>query len=131
MRDAPHLNASAIILQAIFQPPLDRAVVALLVHVDEVDYNQSGQIAQTQLPCYLLRGFQVSLERSVFNVVFARGAPGIDVNRNQRLGLIEHDVAAGLELYRWREHGVELAFDSITSEDWLAVAIRLHVLRMT
>jgi len=35
MRDAADLDAGAVVLEAFLEPPLDRAVVALLVHVDE------------------------------------------------------------------------------------------------
>ncbi len=49
MRDAADLDAGAVVLQRILQPPFDRAVVALLVHVDEVDDDQAGEVAQPQL----------------------------------------------------------------------------------
>src|SRR5262249_59800174 len=63
MRDVSDLNTRAIVPQAFLQPALDRAVVALLVHVDEVDDDQAGEIAQAQLPGDLLGGFEVGLER--------------------------------------------------------------------
>ena len=37
-------------LQRVLQRALDGAVVALLVHVDEVDDDQAGEVAQPQLP---------------------------------------------------------------------------------
>ena len=45
MRDAPDLDPRAVLPQAIRQLALDRAVVALLVHVDEVDDDEAGEIA--------------------------------------------------------------------------------------
>ncbi len=53
-----------------------------------------GEVAQPQLPRDLLGGLQVGLERGVLDVMLARGAAGVDVDRDQRLGLVEHDVAA-------------------------------------
>ncbi len=50
MADAAHLDAGAVVLQRLLQAPFDRAVVALLLHVDEVDDDQAGKIAQAQLP---------------------------------------------------------------------------------
>ena len=50
MRDAPDLDARAVVLQRFLQPPLDRAVVAALVHVDEVDHDETREIAQAKLP---------------------------------------------------------------------------------
>ena len=49
MRDAADLDAGAVVAQRVLQPALDRAVVALLVHVDEVDDDQAGEIAQPEL----------------------------------------------------------------------------------
>ena len=69
---------------------------------------------------------EVGLERGVLDVVFAGGAAGIDVDRNQRLGLVDHDVAAGAQLHGRREHRVELALDAHPREQRLAVAILLH-----
>src|SRR5262249_13288267 len=37
MRDVPDLDASTVVPQAFLQPPLDGAVVTLLVHIDEID----------------------------------------------------------------------------------------------
>ena len=49
MRDAADLDAGAVVAQRVLQPALDRAVVALLVHVDEVDHDQAGEVAQAEL----------------------------------------------------------------------------------
>ena len=130
MRDAPDLDAGAVVLEAVLQPAFDRAVVALLVHVDEVDDDQPGEVAQAELPRDLVGGLEIGLERGVLDMVLARRAAGVDVDRDQRLGLVDHDVAAGLELHDRREHGVELALDAVAREQRLAVAIGLHVLRM-
>ena len=130
MRDVPDLDARAVVPQAFLQPALDRAVVALLVHVDEVDDDQAGEVAQAELPRDFLGGLHVGLERGVLDVMLAGGAPGIDVDGDQRLGLVEHDVAARLELHHRREHGVELALDPVAGEDRQRVAVGLHVLGM-
>ena len=130
MRDAPDLDARAILPQAVGELALDRAVVALLVHVDEVDDDQARQVSQAQLPCDFLGGLEVGLERGVLDVMFTGRAAGIDVDRNQRLGLIDHDVAAGSQLHGRREHRIELALDAHPREQRLAVAIlpdRPHV----
>ena len=94
MRDAANLNARAIVFKALLQSPLHRAVVALLIHVDEVDDDQPGKISQAQLSRDFVGCLQICLQRSVLDMVLARGPAGIDVDRNQRLGLVEHDVTA-------------------------------------
>ena len=85
MADPAHLNAGAVILERIFQAPLDRAVVAVLLHVDEVDDHKAGKIAQPQLPGDFVAGFKVGLERRVFDIVFARRLAGVDVDRKPKL----------------------------------------------
>ena len=130
MRDVADLDARAVVLERLFQAPLDRAVVALLVHVDEVDDNEPREIAQPQLPRDLLGGFEVGLERGVLDVMLARGAAGVDVDRDQRLGLVEHDVAAGAKLHDRLEHGVELALDAVAREDRQRVVEQFDVLGM-
>src|SRR6202040_3619418 len=51
-------------------------------------------------------------------------------SRVARLGLVEHDVAAGAQLHDRREHGIELALDPVFGQDRLAVLVGLHVLGM-
>src|SRR5215471_10813912 len=75
MRDVPDLDAGAVVPQAFLQPPLDGAVVTLLVHIDEIDDDQPSEIAQSQLSGDFLGGLQVGLERSILDVMLARGAP--------------------------------------------------------
>ena len=59
----------------------------------------------------LLGGLQVGLERGVLDRGLARGAAGVDVDGDQRLGDVDDDVAAGLELHRRVEHRLEVALD--------------------
>src|SRR5262249_12347071 len=130
MRDMSDLDARAVVPQRLLEAALDRAVVALLVHIDEVDDDEAGEGAQRQLGGDLIGGLEIGLERGVRDVVLARGAAGVHVDRDQGLGLVEHDVAAGAQLYDRLEHGVELALDPVAREDRQRVAERLHVLGM-
>ena len=123
MRDAADLDAGAVVLEAFLQPPFDRAVVALLLHVDEVDDDQPGEVAQPKLAGDLVGRLQIGLERGVLDVMLARGAAGVHVDGDQRFGLVEHDVAAGAQLHDRREHGVELTFDAIARQQRLGVVI--------
>ena len=45
---AADLDTGAVVLESVFEPPLHGPVVAAFVHVDEVDDDEAGQIAQTQ-----------------------------------------------------------------------------------
>ena len=61
MRNASDLNPRAVLSKAIAQLTFHRAVVALLVHIDEVDDDQPSEVAQPKLPCHFLRGLEISL----------------------------------------------------------------------
>src|SRR5581483_12352400 len=71
VRDAADLDARTIVLEALFQLALDRTVVAILVHVDEIDDDETGQVAQPKLTGDFVRGFEIGLERGVLDVVLA------------------------------------------------------------
>src|SRR5436190_8946583 len=74
LADLADLHASAIMLYGVTQAPLDVAIVALILHVYEVDDNQPGEIAQAQLARDFLGGFEVRLVRRLLDGVLARGA---------------------------------------------------------
>ncbi len=126
MRDAADLNARAILAQAVAHLAFDSAVIALLVHVDEVDHDQTGEIAQAELTRDFLGGFEIGLQRGVFDVVFAGRTARVHVDRDQSFGLVDDDIATGAQLHGRREHRVQLALDAHAREQRLAVAILLH-----
>jgi len=61
MRDAPDTGFARGPASTIAEFAFNRAVVALLVHVDEVDDDQAGEIAQAQLSCDFLGSLKVVL----------------------------------------------------------------------
>ncbi len=126
MRDAADLDAGAVVLEAILQLLLDGPVVAVLLHVDEVDDDQAGQVAKPQLASDLLGRLQIGLQRSVLDGVLLGGAAGVDVDRDQRLGLVDDDVAAGLQSHLRLQHAVQLGLDAVAGQDRRGLAIGLN-----
>ena len=49
MRDAAKLDAGAVKAQRVFQTALDGTIVPLFLHVDEIDHDEAGEVAQLQL----------------------------------------------------------------------------------
>ncbi len=96
-------------LERIFHAPLDHAVVAAFIHVDEVDDDETGEIAQAELAGDFVGRFAIGLQRGVFDVVFARRPAGVHVDGDQRFGLVDDDIAARAQLHRrvgtWRRAG--------------------------
>ena len=54
-----HLNTGTIIFQAILETFFNRVIVTPLVHINVVNHDKSGQIAQTQLTRDLVRGLEI------------------------------------------------------------------------
>ena len=126
--NAAHLDAGPVGLELVFQLLLDGGVVLALVHVDEVDHDQPGKVAQPELARHLFGGFQIGLERGLLDRAFLGRAARVDVDGDKRLGDADHDVAAGLELHRRVEHRAEVAFHLIAGKKRQLVAVLLHVL---
>ncbi len=115
--DMPDLDARAVVAHRLLQAALDLRVVPLLFHIDEVDDDEPGEIAQAELPGDLLGRFQIGPQRGFLDVALARRAPRVHVDGDQRLGLVDDDVAAGLELDDRVVNGVELAFHLVAVEE--------------
>ncbi len=130
MADASQLNASAIEAKRILQAAFHRPIVALLLHVDEIDDDEARKIAQLELAGNLVGGFEVGVECRLLDRELARGFTGVDVDGDQRLGLVDDQVAAGLEGHVRVEHGVELALDAVLGEQRLGILMHDDVLGM-
>ena len=92
--DLSHLNACAVVLERIFEALLNRTLVLRIVHVDEVDHNQTAQVAQTHLTGHFVGGFAVRSESGLFNIGASRGASRVHVNGDQRFCVVDHNRAA-------------------------------------
>ena len=129
-RDAADLDACTIVAHRILDLVLDLALVARLLHVDEVDHDQTGKIAQADLAGDFLGGLEVGAERRLLDVALLGRATRVDVDGDQRLGRIDDDVAAGAQLHDRRMHGVELAFHLIPVEERNRVLVGLDLARL-
>ena len=125
-----NLNARAVGFQLVFQALLDGGVVATLFHVDKVDHDQTGQIAQTQLTRHLFGGLEVGLQRGVFDRAFFGGTARVHVDGHQGFGDADHDIAARFQLHGRVEHPAQIAFDLIAREQRRRLVIALHDFRV-
>ena len=89
-----------------------------------------GEVAQAHLARGLLGGLEVGLERGVLDRGLAGGAARVHVDGDQRLGNVDDDVAAGLELHGRVEHRAEVALDLEAREQRQGLIVVLHVLRV-
>ena len=88
-----------------------RGAVVGVLHVDEVDDDDAAEVAQAQLARDHLRRLEVGLEDRVVEAAAADEAAGVDVDRRHRLGLVDDQVAAALEIDAPRERLLDLVLD--------------------
>ena len=101
--------------------------IAALLHVDEVEDDDAAQIAQANLADDLLHGFEVGLDDGVFEARRAAAdvLAGVDVDGHQRFGVVDDDVAAGLEPHLGPQRLVELLLDAELLEDGRGLGVEL------
>ena len=138
MRDLANLDARTIEPQRVLDSALNRAVVPLLFHVDEVDNDKTCKIAQFKLSRDLVGRLKVGIERRLFNGVLTRRLARVYVDGNQRFSLIDDDIPTGFERHMRAEHRIELPLDLdsaqttppdrvkwITFLAWLGIIMRM------
>ncbi len=129
-RDARHLHARAIVLERIAQPVLDLALMLGRGHVDEVDHDQAAHVPQAQLAGDLVGGLQVGVEGGLLDIGALGGARRVDVDRGQRLALVDHQRAAGGQAHLALEDGFDLALDLVAGEQRHLVLIEAQFLQI-
>src|SRR5687768_2046487 len=106
--------------------------VLLLLHVDEVEDDDAAQVAQPDLPHDLLDRLEVRLEDRVLETaraLLADIAAGVDVDGDERLGLVDDDRAAGLQPHLAAQCLVDLRLDAVLLEDGVLLLVQLHLWR--
>ena len=126
--DGAKLDAGAVVLQGVLELLFHGGVVAPAFHVNEVNDDQPGEVTQAKLPRSFLGGFQVGAERRFLDAALAGAAAGVHVYGDQRLGLVDDQVAAAAELHGGQHHGVQLLLDLRLGEQGLRVLPQLDLL---
>ena len=128
MADAADLDARTIEAQRVLDAAFDGAIVALFLHVDEIDDDQAGEIAQLELTGNFVGSFEVGVERRFLDRKLAGRFARVDVDRDQRFRLVDDEVAAGTQIDERTEHRVQLLLDLVFVEQRLRITIVDHVL---
>src|SRR5690606_4107701 len=125
--DAAHLDAGAVSGQGVLQRLFDGAVVLRLIHVDEVDDDQAGEVAQAQLAGGLDGGFHIGLEGGGLDVALLGGAAGIDVDGDQGLGLVDDQIAARLQRHGRLVNLGQHLLDAVGGEQRARALVEVHL----
>ena len=90
--------AGAIFRKMILQRLVNKLLVFLVRHVDQIENDETADVAQTNLPCDFRDGFKIRGENR-FRLVFARFVlAGIDVDGDERLRFVNTDVSAAWQV---------------------------------
>src|ERR1019366_7618653 len=117
LRDMQDFGASAIATDGVVQGFLDAATMALVAHVDEVVDDDAPQIAQAKLAGDFLGGVQVHLVGGFLGILVVRAeVAAVDVDGDQRLGLIDNDRAAVRQRHMPHLDAGDFALDAVLVE---------------
>ena len=89
------MHSGAVFFERVAQDVFNIALVLGVFHVDEVDDDQTAQVAQAHLAGDFFCGFHIGFEGGVFDVRAAGGTGGVDVDGNEGFGVVNHNRAAG------------------------------------
>ncbi len=98
-RDTSDLDSCPVGAHCVFQRAFHLVLVAVVFHVDEVDHDEAGKVAEPELAGDFLGRFDIGLVCRLLDIALARRAAGVDVDGDQRLGRVDDDVAAGFKLH--------------------------------
>ena len=118
LRNRQNLALGLVFFHLVFEPLVDGLPVLAALHVDGVDYDEPPEVAEPDLARGLRDGFEIRLQNKILPVgVLALVGPRIDVDRNQRLGLVDDDFPAGRQRNPPLESLGYLPFDVVALED--------------
>ena len=124
--DLRHLHTGAVVLQGVLHAELNRALVAGVFHIDEVDHDETAKVAQTHLAGDFVRRFAVRAEGGFLNISAAGRAGRVHVDRDESLGVVDHDRAAGGQRHGAGVRGFNLVLDLEAGEERSLLAVTLH-----
>ena len=120
------MHAGTVVAQRILQPVLDLPLILRAFHVDEVDDDEAAQIAQPQLAGDFIGRFEIGVERRRLNVAGLRRPCRVDVDRDERLGVVDDDGAACRQCHLAGIGGFDLVLDLEPREQRHVVLVQLH-----
>ena len=128
--DAAHLNARAVSFQRFFHLAFNGAIIAVLIHIDEVNDQQAGEVAQASLPRHFNRCFKICRQSGFLYRLLAGRFARVHVNRNQCFGRVDDQIAARWQNHNRVKHGSQLVFHPMLFEQGRVARMLLDLARM-
>ena len=101
----------------------DSITVVFVMHVDKINHDDATKIAQAKLTCDRVSSFHIGLEHSVIKIFATNITPGIHIDRCERFGLVNHEIAARFQVDASRKCTFDFGFNPIQIKDWSIAAI--------
>src|SRR5437667_8968541 len=117
LRDLEHVGARLIGQERTLEGAVDLVAVLGGLHVDEVDDDDAAEVPQPDLSDDLADRLHVDLEHGLLEVTLADVLAGVDVDGDERLRVVDDDVAAGLEPDSAAQRFFDLLLDAEGLED--------------
>ena len=124
------MYTGTILAHRVTQTVFDFPLMFLRAHIDEVDDDEATKVAQPQLACDFFRSLEVCGQGGGFDVFALGGACRVDIDRNQRFRMVDHDAAARGQVDRMREGRFYLAFDLVTGKERHRIRVMLEFARV-
>src|SRR5215813_1665973 len=127
--DLKRLRRRSILPELLFDRLKNFLAVLLLLHVDEVEHDDAAEIPQPELTDDLPGGFEIRLDDRVFQPTarfLADVTPGVDIDRDQRFGLVDNDRAPRLQPDLALQRVLNLGLYAILLEDRIRLRVELH-----
>src|SRR5437867_1592126 len=121
------MGLGAIAFEPFLHAMIDLLLVAARLHVDEIEHDQTAHVAQAELPADFIGGFEIDLEDGGFLVFAAFVAAGVDVDGHERLGFVDDDIAAALEMDLAGKGALQLAGNVEAIEDGLGIGVEFDL----
>ncbi len=90
-RDLQDVRPGFVSAKRLLEHAIDLFAVSRGFHVDEIDDDQTAQIAEAQLVHDLLDRFEVGLEYGLLQIAFPDKAARVDVDRSECLALVDYE----------------------------------------
>ena len=99
LADREDFRACAVEVGELVHRAVDLLAVGAVRHVDEVDDDLAADVAEAYLARDLLRGLEVGVQDELALRLAGLGFAGVDVDGDERFGLVDAQVAAAGEVH--------------------------------
>ena len=125
-RDATDLYAGAVNFGRLVEAGFHVFTVAVDPHVDEIDNDKTAKVTQAHLARNFICRFKVGLVGSFFDVATFGRFRRVDVDGNERFGVVNDEFATGWQLYVALVSGFYLPFDLVAGKEWDVVLVEFE-----